>query len=139
MNTTPTEPTITLNRCDGLFQRVAIVVEDDFDCQAAMRIMLVDLGYRVWVAGDALEAFDCYREVKYVDLAIVDLMLPILSGAKLISSLTQVDPELPIIATTGGSFLTTRLRSARIRGAVTVLPKPFGRAEFVQAVRRAAR
>jgi CheY-like chemotaxis protein len=130
---------VATHRPRSVSRPCAIVVDDDRDCQTAMQLMLTDLGYDVWVADNGIEALERYQEVGHADLVIVDLKLPILSGPTLISNLNLVDPELPIIATTGGSFTTARLRTARIRGAVTVLPKPFGRSEFVAAVRRAER
>lgn len=56
-------------------------------------------GYTVLEAASAEEALDAYRHIETIDLLIVDVALPVVSGMELASLLKQWLPRLRIILT----------------------------------------
>jgi len=133
-----TEPRRPLWTVALLSEPCALVAEDDPDCLLGLKLMLKDAGYHVIVAADGHAAFKSYLRAERVDLLIVDLMLPVMDGLALIHDVKLIDPGLPVLATTGAADARRKLNAARHLGAVGLLPKPFGRAEFLAAVKAAS-
>ena len=99
-------------------------------------------GYRVDVAHEGLEALDLIR-AEPPDLALVDIMLPNLSGTDLVSHLRQ-DPRtaaVPIVMMTAKGEETDVVAGLRL-GADDYVTKPFSMSVLVARVaavlRRAA-
>jgi len=99
-------------------------------------------GYLVEVAGDGLKALEMIR-AEAPDLAIVDIMLPVLSGTDLVTELRQ-DPRtstVPIIMMTAKGEETDIVVGLRL-GADDYVTKPFSMSVLVARVaavlRRAA-
>jgi DNA-binding response OmpR family regulator len=76
-----------------------------------------------------------------VDLVVLDMMLPRLSGATILSELVEQRPGLPVIVVTARGELEDRVEGLHA-GAVDYVVKPFALAELqarIQAQLRAAR
>jgi DNA-binding response OmpR family regulator len=69
-----------------------------------------------------------------IDLVILDLMLPGLSGDEILSRLTAERPDLPVIVLTARSGVQNRIEGLDA-GAVDYLVKPFSLAELIARVR----
>jgi DNA-binding response OmpR family regulator len=69
-----------------------------------------------------------------VDLVILDLMLPGLSGDEVLVDLTAERPDLPVIVLTARAGLEDRINGLN-SGAVDYLVKPFALEELVARVR----
>ena len=99
----------------------AVLVIDDEDYVADMIATALSLeGYAVHVAYNGQEGLDRARSLA-VDLAIVDIMMPYMSGEDLAERL-RAEPHLrsvPIIMISAGA------RPCRLLEDVTFLPKPF--------------
>ena len=99
----------------------AVLVIDDEDYVADMIATALSLeGYAVHVAYNGQEGLDRARSLA-VDLAIVDIMMPYMSGEDLAERL-RAEPHLrsvPIIMISAGA------RPRRLLEDVTFLPKPF--------------
>jgi CheY-like chemotaxis protein len=61
------------------------------------------------------------------DLVLVDLNMPEVNGIEVIIRLSELRPELPVIAFTGGGLFPAELNldAAKILGAVATLEKPL--------------
>jgi two-component system phosphate regulon response regulator PhoB len=119
-----------------------VVVEDEADMAELVAMRLRREGYRVEVAGDGLKALEMIR-AEAPDLAIVDIMLPVLSGTDLVTELRQ-DPRtsiVPIIMMTAKGEETDIVVGLRL-GADDYVTKPFSMSVLVARVaavlRRAA-
>jgi DNA-binding response OmpR family regulator len=119
-----------------------IVVEDEADMAELVAMRLRREGYLVEVAGDGLKALEMIR-AEAPDLAIVDIMLPVLSGTDLVTELRQ-DPRtstVPIIMMTAKGEETDIVVGLRL-GADDYVTKPFSMSVLVARVaavlRRAA-
>lgn len=111
--------------------RPILVVEDDEDTVAALRMLLEDEGYASITAPDARQAIDA---VEHLDpgLVLLDWSLDDGSGeAVLAAARRRVASHLNVVLMTGSSSLC-----ARSRAADAVLRKPFDVGELLTLVVR---
>ena len=103
-----------------------IIVDDEHNIRFLIKTALEDLPLEIFSAEDGEKALVTYNE-NGADLVITDIIMPNKEGAQLISELKNKDPELKIIAISGGGLIgpTTYLELAHQLGADHVLPKPF--------------
>lgn len=114
-----------------------LVVDDEEPLCNLLRDVLTRRGYRVLVATDGDEALRVYQEhAGRIDLVILDMTMPGLSGTETFDALRALDPRARILLTSG----YTEERAAReavARGAKGFLQKPFLVSELAARVREA--
>jgi CheY-like chemotaxis protein len=112
-----------------------LVVDDHEDSRDLMAVMLESAGHETVLAGDGDEALQALRRGP-VDLAVVDLFLPVKDGIEVIREIRRDFPGVKIVAVSAGwgpetlpgreQHLDLRvLRRARDVGAEGALPKPL--------------
>ena len=99
-----------------------LVVDDDPLVRAAISRAVVELGYRVVEAGDGAAALAAIAEGG-VTLVILDYVMPDMDGAEVARAIAEIDPDLPLVFSTGHAALRA-LRSAA-GDDVEILEKPF--------------
>jgi two-component system OmpR family response regulator len=110
-----------------------MIVEDDRELRAALTTLLKQSGYEVEALADGREALESLQARDY-DLAIIDLMLPGMSGLQLVRSLRREKRGLPILIVTARDALEDRV-SGLDAGADDYLVKPFEMPELEARVR----
>jgi two-component system, OmpR family, response regulator len=110
-----------------------LIVEDDGELREALSALLQQSGYEVDTFADGRDAFNSLLSSDY-DLAIVDLMLPGMSGLALVRSLRRQLCGLPILIVTARDALEDRV-SGLDAGADDYLVKPFEMPELEARVR----
>jgi two-component system response regulator AtoC len=115
-----------------------LVVDDDPDLRAFVRLALEAAGYDVEVAANGREALQFFAD-NPPDVVVTDIFMPEMDGFELIMKLKGYEPRVPIIAISGGGRFRdpSIARPAIALGAVEMLVKPFDRSAIVAAVRRA--
>src|SRR5688572_27368346 len=108
-----------------------LVVDDDADVRAMIKRALTELGYPVIEAADGEQALAKLADAS-PDLVILDYVMPGMDGAEVAREIAQIDPELPIIFSTGHVALRA-LRSAAGDDAA-ILEKPFGLDELAALI-----
>lgn len=104
--------------------RTVLIVEDDGVIRSAIAEMLRDEGYVVHTAANGEEGLHAIGEHR-PDLAIVDLMMPVMDGWELLRR-QRSDPDLASIPTLVLSASTTDgMEAAKQLGATAFLPKPY--------------
>jgi signal transduction histidine kinase/DNA-binding response OmpR family regulator len=113
-----------------------LLVDDEASLLRATARILRHLGYTVLPFADAAGAVAALKEHRgEVDLALLDVMLPGISGPALLQLLREVRPELPVLFTSGYARDARELQMVRQLGA-DALRKPFSVDELAAAVRR---
>jgi CheY-like chemotaxis protein len=112
-----------------------LLVDDDDNFRRTARCALVRAGYEVQEACNGHQALTLVRQAR-PDLVITDLIMPEKEGIETIVELRRSDPELPIIAISGGGRLSMEdnLLIAQKLGARSTLTKPFRSVELLEAV-----
>ena len=112
-----------------------LVIDDDAQIRRLLRQVLEREGHNVLDAGDGKEGIRFYRENE-VDLIITDLIMPEKEGLETIMELRNEQPDLKIIAMSGGGKVPAEayLKIADTLGAQKTLIKPFAREELLKAV-----
>jgi two-component system cell cycle sensor histidine kinase/response regulator CckA len=96
---------------------------------------LTALGYRVMLAKDgetAVQNFHANRT--QIDLAVLDVMLPKLSGPEVYERIHKENPDLPVIFATGYSTDMAQVQKVREDG-LPVLQKPYSPRDLARKVR----
>lgn len=102
-----------------------LLADDERSILDITREALEGHGYRVIIARDGSEALDLYTRYRgEVAAVITDMMMPVMDGSATIRALRHLDPDLPIIASSG------YLQDARVReivgdGVRVFLHKPY--------------
>ncbi len=113
-----------------------LVVEDNADTAALLRDLLEGEGYEVETASTGEAAFEALAVAPDIDLMVLDLMLPGMSGYEVIERLrAQPDlSDLPILVLSALGSASARVRGLR-EGADDYMTKPFLPEEIVARAR----
>ena len=90
-------------------------------------------GYRVLLAEDGQEAVEAYeREGGRIDLVVLDMTMPRLSGREALQRLRQINPRVRVLFASGYSTdQLTEADHAHIQGFIA---KPYRERDLIQAV-----
>jgi CheY-like chemotaxis protein len=112
-----------------------LLAEDHEGLREIALEVLTNLGYRVLVAADgeqALREFHAHRD--HVDLALLDAMLPKVSGPEIYQRISAERPDLPVLFATGYSVDSSLLKQVEERG-LPVIQKPYSGRDLARKVR----
>lgn len=115
-----------------------LIIDDDDALRSTMRKILQRRGHAVREAGDGVSGLTLLRESR-PDLVVTDLYMPGKEGIETILELRAEDPDLPILAVSGGGVTMTAgfsLADAEALGANASLAKPFSVEELQDVVDR---
>ncbi|MGB2906425.1 MAG: response regulator [Candidatus Aminicenantaceae bacterium] len=112
-----------------------LVIEDDEQIRALLKQILERAGHEVLEAPDGNKGLRIYRK-NLPDLIITDIIMPEKDGLETIRELRKMNPDVKIIAVSGGGFIHSDyyLDMAKRFGAFSILAKPFTPAEVLNAV-----
>jgi DNA-binding response OmpR family regulator len=102
---------------------LVLCVEDDFDTQEMLRILLCERGYGFEVAGTSADALRLIQQ-KDIALVLLDNMLPDGNGVELCRQVRKFDKQLPIVFVSGSANEDER-QEALGSGANAFLTKPL--------------
>ncbi len=113
-----------------------LIVEDDFQLNEMLKKVLLKEGYDVETAFSGTEAL-LLLENRMIDLVVLDLMLPGLSGEKVLDKIKE-KMDIPIIILSAKSEIDSKVDLIK-RGADDYITKPFDNKELlvrIEAVMR---
>ena len=115
-----------------------LVIDDDEQYRTLVLRMLDGDEYCVAGASSAEEGYEIFLR-EDPDLVITDILMPHTDGIELITRLRTKEPDLPIVAISGGGKCPAQLylSSSKYLGATQTLSKPFCRDELLRAVEEA--
>ncbi|HUN51026.1 MAG TPA: response regulator [Candidatus Sulfotelmatobacter sp.] len=114
-----------------------LLIEDEAGIREIIRAILEKGGHRVVEAGDGIDGMNRFQ-VESFDLVITDIIMPDREGIETIRLLRAAQPDLPIIAVSGGGRVEAGdyLYLAASFGATATLAKPFSPAELRRVVQQ---
>jgi DNA-binding response OmpR family regulator len=112
-----------------------LVAEDDEEVRSLARAILEQAGYTVIEAADGAEAVDRFRERgSRIDLAILDVMMPVKNGREVFREIRDLRPGAQVLFISG--YTTDILRKLDLQGdGVHILLKPFTATRLLGIVR----
>lgn len=111
-----------------------LVVEDERHLAVGIKFNLEAEGYRVTVVGDGPSAVKLFEAgAEEIDLVILDLMLPGMSGYAVCQALREEGNDVPILMLSARTLPEDRTRGFNV-GANQYLSKPFDLEELISRV-----
>lgn len=109
-----------------------LAVDDEPDLRALLRILLVNKGYEVIECCSGDEAVKTVRADGRIDLVIMDIMMPGLSGVEACAKIREFS-TVPMLFLTAKSQITDK-QEAYSSGGDDYLAKPFSQKELMMKV-----
>jgi signal transduction histidine kinase len=114
-----------------------LIVDDDTIVAASVKAVLGRREYDITVTNDALEAVEFLHQRKF-DLAILDVMMPVMNGFQIMESVKDLDLDTIFIIMTGDITMDSAIKAIR-KGASDYIRKPFDAEEMMIRVENAIR
>jgi two-component system OmpR family response regulator len=111
-----------------------LVVEDERHLAMGIKFNLEEDGYRVTAVGNGPSALEALENDAEVDLIILDLMLPGMSGYAVCEELRRRGNDVPILILSARTLTEDRIRGFDV-GANQYLTKPFDLDELLSRVK----
>lgn len=126
-----------LNPPKILAGRIVLIIEDDPIMLRNLAQWFEQAGCRVMVAHDGDEGLAQFNTLR-PNAVVTDIIMPNREGVETLMAIKNLDPDVKILAISGGGRLgsTDLLRTARGLGADAVMAKPFRSTDVVAAVSR---
>ncbi|MBX3179310.1 MAG: sigma-54-dependent Fis family transcriptional regulator [Candidatus Hydrogenedentes bacterium] len=110
-----------------------LAIDDELSIRESYRMILGD-DYRVHVAEDGEAALEVLSE-KHVDLILLDLTMPRMSGMDFLERLEERGETVPVIIVTGSNTVDIAVRAIK-KGAREFVIKPFDLDDLLALVER---
>lgn len=111
-----------------------LVVDDEISICEVAKDILEGHGYQVLIALDGVEGLDIYsREMAHIDLVILDLSMPKLSGREVLERLKALNPSVRVIISSG--YLGDDIHSTA--SDCVFVQKPYRTDDLLRGVREA--
>jgi DNA-binding response OmpR family regulator len=112
-----------------------LVVEDEDAIARGLRFNFEREGYQVDICGDGPSALALYEAAQPpIDLIVLDLMLPQMSGYEICRNLRRMDVDVPVLALTARTLPEDKTQ-AFDTGVDQYMTKPFSLPELLARVR----
>ena len=109
-----------------------LVVDDEAPIRELVRFYIEKEGYTMLEAENGIEALEVF-ENEYVDLAVVDVMMPKMDGWELVSELKQIR-DVPVVMLTAMGESKDKLKGFDL-GVDDYVVKPFDPDELMARIR----
>lgn len=113
-----------------------LVVDDERPIREGCHRVLTAKDYHVCTAENGQQALEIL-EKESIDLILLDLKMPVLSGEEVLQAVQERHPDLPVIIITGHGTVDTAVECMK-NGAYDFITKPFQIDQFLATVRRAS-
>ena len=116
-------------------QTSILIIDDDPNLRTTLADILGAKGYATFAAGDGAEGLACLQGHQ-IDLALIDLGLPDISGLDVLSRIKADDSSTAVIILTGNATVESAIEATN-RGAFSYLLKPYEIDQLMLQIRRA--
>jgi len=118
-----------------MIKKILIVDDSPIARKMLKSCLPKDQGYEFHEAGNGLEGFEKYKELK-PDLTFMDLTMPVMTGYEAIVEIIKHDPNAMIIVVTADIQMKS-IKTVLDSGAYMVLKKPLKREDINAALLKA--
>ncbi|MBN2278961.1 MAG: response regulator [Candidatus Marinimicrobia bacterium] len=113
---------------------IILIIEDNNDVRSYLEVTLNYFGYDTLAAHDYDEAFPIFKQLNAnIDLVISDVMLPGISGEKIIEKFRLIKKDLKFIIISG--YANEYLKDEDPIATGNFLPKPFNQKQLMEKVK----
>ncbi|MBN2399761.1 MAG: PAS domain S-box protein [Candidatus Aminicenantes bacterium] len=124
----------TVAQVPGGSETILLIDDEDMILDVA-RQMLLSLGYRVLTANSGGPALGIFRKNHaHIDLVILDMIMPLMSGSKVFEGLKGIDPAVRVLLSSGYS-INGQAMDILARGCRGFIQKPFTLMELALKIR----
>ena len=111
-----------------------LLIDDEEMILTVGRALLEKLGYRVLVASGGKQGLEVLkREGGDIDLIVLDLIMPGMSGSQVFDAIRAIRPRIPVLLSSGYS-MNGQTREILEKGCNGFLQKPFNLSELSQKI-----
>lgn len=116
---------------------VILAIEDEDLLRDFLKTILEENGYKVVAAPDGIKGLQAYREhVHEIDIVLLDMGLPEMSGAEVLAELKMLNPDVKVILASG--YLEPEMKNDAFQiGALDFMPKPYQTDDLLMRIRDA--
>jgi len=100
-----------------------LIAEDEERMRKALAMLLSNMGYKLQLAKDGVEAFELF-ENDHFDVVITDLKMPRMNGYELLKKIREINSTVPIIIITAFGTIESAVEAMQ-SGAIDYITKPF--------------
>jgi two-component system, chemotaxis family, CheB/CheR fusion protein len=113
---------------------VALIIDDEDLVRKISQDVLSRQGMRVLTADNGKSAVEVYREHgQIISVIVLDLQMPVMGGEETLALLREIDPEVPIILSSGFDEIEATRRFA-VRKPAGFLQKPYSAQRLVSVI-----
>jgi two-component system nitrogen regulation response regulator GlnG len=112
-----------------------LVVDDDRSVLHLVQACMEKQGFQVLTAGTAEQGLNLVR-TQPLDLVLLDIVLPEVSGLEVFQSIQKIDRKLPVVFITAGTDSDTAINAMQL-GAFDYVPKPLDLPKLTAVVEKA--
>ncbi len=137
-NRTPVSAERQVRKIDKVGNGTILVVDDQEPILRMARAILERAGYTVIVAENGEEAISLFHEdAGQISAVLLDMTMPIMSGAETLRQLRELKPDVPVILSSGFSEIEAlaRFPGSTVEG---FLQKPYTAAVLIENMNRVA-
>ncbi len=100
-----------------------LIIDDESDFRESIALYLLDAGFTVFEASNGREGIEVFERER-PDIVFTDLRMPIMDGFEVISGITALSPDTPIIVISGTGLVKEAIHAMRL-GAIDYIIKPI--------------
>jgi PAS domain S-box-containing protein len=112
-----------------------VVAEDDSMIREFIEKTLSQYGYKVLTAENGLQALDIVLNNEDVDLILTDIVMPKMSGLKLVEKVKQMKPNIKILMMSGYSE-ELLIEKESYKEGYPLLLKPFSAIKLIETIKQ---
>ena len=119
------------------YNKKILIVDDNEDYLVVLDEYLTKQGYDVVCCYDGRDAQEKFAEF-LPDIVVTDIVMPNVDGIELLLSLRKINPEISVIAMSGGNrgYAGSYLQMAEKLGANVILNKPFELSTLLEEIKK---
>ena len=109
-----------------------LIVDDEIEIRKVLRLLLENAGYEIVEASDGAKAVEALLEDPAIDLCVMDIMMPVMSGIEATKKIREFS-TIPVLFLTAKSLESDKA-AAYSGGGDDYLVKPFSSRELLMKV-----